>query len=157
MQHPIILTGLFVSSLWAGSPASAPAVQSCVITVQTPYIGQRIIGSGGQASTDVSGTAAVPRGGHLWVLARRRGLAGWWPQGGGPANVADGEWTVYTTFGTPNDSGVFEIAVVIVDDQAHAILLQWVQNVRPPYPPTPFPNVMPGCPVRTLWVTKVLG
>jgi uncharacterized protein YndB with AHSA1/START domain len=90
------------------------------------------------------------------VLAHKRGLKGWWPQGGGEADIRAGEWEVLVKFGKSGEIGAFEIAVVIVDKQANEDLKRWVEDApRKDYPPINFPNTIEGCPVKTVTVDKV--
>ena len=122
--------------------------QPCAVTAQSPG---RVSSTG-----QLTGTATLPPGAHLWVLARMKGLAGWWPQGGGPAVVEnDGRWTVHVTYGTPTDLGMFDVAVVVVGPRANQELMTWVANAPPAYAPTQFPNTPPQCPVRMLVAQKV--
>lgn len=76
----------------------------------------------------VKGTASLPSGYHLWVLARRSDFEGvWWPQGEGKIDPQTHEWMVSVTFGGPQDIGWdFEIAVIFVKEEDHIVL----QNYR---------------------------
>jgi len=153
MRHEIIvLTSLLLAGTSVDSLAQRQS-RECSVTVEMPQNRARVTEPAG----DVAGTATLPPEGHLWVLARRQGLAEWWPQGGGPAPVDEGRWTVYATYGSSGELGNFEIAVVVVGTQADQSLRAWVQNARPPYPPTQFPNTLPQCPVRMLVIQKVSG
>ena len=64
----------------------------------------------------VNGTASIPSGAHLWVLARREDFEGlWWPQGEGKINPINNKWKVSVIFGTEEDIGwAFDIAAVVV-------------------------------------------
>ena len=127
-----------------------PATSVCSAAIVSPRNGDDVRGSG-----MVSGTAEIPAEGHLWVLARHQGLSGWWPQGGGEAHVADGRWQRLVFYGRAGETGPFDVAVAIVDGPADEILRQWVQSAPPDYPPTTFPNVIDGCPIPRIVVTKV--
>lgn len=76
----------------------------------------------------VKGTASIPGGYHLWVLARRSDFEGvWWPQGEGKIDPTTQEWKVSVTFGESQDIGWdFDIAVIVVREDAHIVL----QNYR---------------------------
>jgi hypothetical protein len=150
MRYSLALLGSLIVSNPGGYPLpGAHSARECSVVVQAPQPGDQVGDTG-----EVTGTAALPLEGHLWVLARRRGLAGWWPQGGGAAHLFGDTWTVLATSGKPGELGDFDIAVVVVDDQAHQSLQRWVQEARDPYPPTTFPNTLSTCPVRELWVRK---
>jgi hypothetical protein len=80
----------------------------------------------------VTGTASVPRGGNLWVLARRVDMPGWWPQGGGPVQVKDGAWQTGIRYGEAVDVGsTFEIAALIVGSATHAEWMGWYRRAKP--------------------------
>ncbi len=67
----------------------------------------------------VRGSAALPAGACLWLLARRGDQPGWWPQGEAPAATSTGRWSQACKLGEPHDAGFdFEIAAVIVDAAA---------------------------------------
>jgi hypothetical protein len=70
------------------------------------------------------GTASIPSGTHLWVLTRREDFEGlWWPQAEAKINQENNEWKVSVTFGIPEDIGwEFDIAIIVVTDNNHAIL-----------------------------------
>jgi len=77
----------------------------------------------------VIGRANIPAGTHLWLLARRKDVAGWWPQGGAAAEIRHGEWSLPVRYGEPSDAGKeFEIAAVVVDEHTHHRLAQWVEQ-----------------------------
>jgi hypothetical protein len=82
-------------------------------------------------------------------------LNGWWPQGGGPARVRDERWSVFVTYGIPEDVGrQFEVAAVVVNEQTNRDLQKWVEDTKPPYPPTKFPTPVKGCQPVTVIVKK---
>jgi hypothetical protein len=154
MRHPSILLAVLLVPGWFPHPATAQAQpRPCSVVVESPVDGGRVL----QPAGDVSGTATLPPEGRLWVLVRHQGLAGWWPEGGGPAPVTDGRWRVYATYGEPEELGNFEIAVVVVGPEADQTLRRWVQEARPPWPPTSFPNTLPQCPMRMIVIQKVGG
>lgn len=79
----------------------------------------------------VKGRATVAPGAYLWVLAHRKDVNGWWPQGDGPVAVADGCWSVQANYGGPPDAGFeFEIAAVVVTQEVHESWMGWVQSVK---------------------------
>ncbi len=72
----------------------------------------------------VKGTASIPAGDHLWVLARRDDFEPfWWPQNEGKIDPTNGEWKVSVTFGQEGDIGWdFDIAAVVVSEEGQAVL-----------------------------------
>ena len=105
----------------------------------------------------VKGTATIPSGTHIWVLARRVDFDGfWWPQGEGRINPTTQKWRATATLGEPQDVGWdFDIAVIVVDEENHIKLGDYRRNAmrtgdwRPIEAP---PTVTPPL-IRTL--TKV--
>jgi hypothetical protein len=75
----------------------------------------------------VKGTASIPSGYHLWVLARRSDFDGvWWPQGEGKIDPTTKEWKASVTFGEAQDIGWdFEIAAIVVDQEGHIKLREY--------------------------------
>ena len=80
--------------------------QSCNVQIVSPSGDDKV------AETEqVKGTGNIPVGTYLWIFVHRKGLALWWPQGGGPATITKGGWEVMATFGVERDNGhQFEIA-----------------------------------------------
>jgi hypothetical protein len=102
-------------------------------------------GAGGRVATrgEVTGTADVPKDAYLWVLVHRKDVAGWWPQGGGPIPVSNGEWKVDVKYGDPDDVGhPFEIAATVVPFAVHERWLRWIDRVSKTglYPPVQLPS-----------------
>jgi hypothetical protein len=62
---------------------------NCAVSVLAPRAGERVGNTG-----KVEGCAALPPDCFLWVLVRRKGLSGWWPQGGGPVPIDRGRWMI---------------------------------------------------------------
>ncbi|MFA7060074.1 MAG: hypothetical protein WC156_04575 [Pedobacter sp.] len=125
--------------------------QECSVDIIAPKPGGKV-----RIDALVSGTANIAANSYLWVLAHRKGLKGWWPQGGGEADVKEGKWEVLVTFGKPGEIGTFEVAVVVVDKQTNEDLKRWVEDApRKNYPSFNFPNPVEGCSVKTVLVDKV--
>jgi hypothetical protein len=125
---------------------------NCTVGIESPSEGQSVSPEG-----DVEGTATVPAGKFLWVLARRRGLHDWWPQGGGAAQINQGSWQVPVTYGAPLDAGHdFDIAATVVEPVENTRLDRWVQtaNSTGRYPPVVFPTAAVGCPIARLTVHR---
>jgi hypothetical protein len=134
------------------SGVSVVKAQNCDITIAVPKQGEKV-----DATGTVEGKAKVPEKCHLWVLAHRLGLNGWWPQGGGAASVgSDGTWEVTVFYGEARDVGSkFEVAAVVVGDEDNKKLERWVAEAPGKgYPPIVFPNIVEGCPVRRVTVVR---
>ena len=118
--------------------SGSPAARGNLVSIHAPAFGQ----FAGESGT-VSGTATIPAGAHLWVLAHRRDLAGWWPQAAGPVSIANGRWSVTVQYGEPRDSGhVFEIAAAVVTQEVSERWQEWVRSVQETgkYPPVRLPS-----------------
>ncbi len=73
----------------------------------------------------VKGTAFIPSGTHLWVLARCADFRPdfWWPQGEGTINLENKKWDVSVTFGEKEDIGKeFDIVAIVVSEETNAVL-----------------------------------
>jgi hypothetical protein len=132
------------------SKAQKTEIQECNVVITSPKPDEKV-----QSDALVKGTAQIPKGSFLWVLARKEGLTGWWPQGGGPAEIEDGKWKVLVKFGVPNEYGTFEIATAVVDAQRNEDLKKWVEEAPPNYFPTKFPSLVEGCMMKKVVVDKV--
>lgn len=133
---------------WAQGP-----VQECAVHIVRPTSGQAV-----RSPENVIGTADhVPAGTRLWVLAHRKGLALWWPQGGGSANLSGSDWMVLTFFGEQADNGAdFEVTARVFDGRQNAILEQWVKRTidTGQFPGTAMPPYVPACGAETITVRK---
>jgi hypothetical protein len=147
----VVALALFVTVARAERLASSTDT-SCSVAIVSPEAGEMV----GRQRV-VSGTATIPPGGHLWVFAHIKGLYGWWPQGGGEAEVVDGTWDVMTFFGQAHDIGAqFDIAAAIVNDSINQDLEAYVERSARAgdWPPIRLPNVFQGCPVSRVTTTK---
>src|SRR5437016_504227 len=73
--------------------------QSCRVKVTAPLPGATV---GNEVM--VEGTAHLPAGSFLWVFIGLRGQVGYWPQGGGAAQLDnEGKWKVLARLGTADD------------------------------------------------------
>ena len=103
-------------------------------------IGRPEPGSGVGSTGEVSGTASLPKGTHLWLLARRADQDGWWPQGGGPVRVVDGRWSCRIQYGGPCDANhTFEVLAAIVSPAINRYWLDWVTQVATAEALSPIP------------------
>ena len=152
LKHSIaLIIGFMLLGLSLQALAQQAKAPSCEITITSPKPGTPVGPSGTTA-----GTAQIPTNSHLWVLAHKKTLNGWWPQGGGETLVDAGKWgEIEVTYGQERDRGEFEIAVVAVTPDAHKILNDWVDKApERNYPPTRFPAIAEGCPVAKVTVVK---
>lgn len=152
----IAIASCFCSSVTQAQPPGpnqAGVNNGCNIAITSPKDGE-LVGLDG----DVLGTATIPPDKFLWVLAHRKGLVGWWPQGGGSSSIAQGRWHTAVAFGAPSDNGRdFEIAAVAVDGETNTRLNAWVErtNVTFTYPPTAFPPTSSNCAIAQITVTRM--
>lgn len=151
VRFVILLLSFFFATQFLYLAAQQKAAE-CEVQIVSPQAGNRVSAEG-----MVEGTANMPAGKHLWIFAHRKGLALWWPEGGGPALVQNGRWQVLVTFGLPRDAGSdFEITAAVVDDARNAELLNWVKKAEETgnYPGIVLPASVSGCLVRSVIVTK---
>ncbi|HLH01103.1 MAG TPA: class I SAM-dependent methyltransferase [Bryobacteraceae bacterium] len=109
-----------------------------IVQIISPRHGEHV----GHAGV-VRGRAALDTGVYLWVLAHRKDVSGWWPQGGGPVGVTDDSWSVQVNYGGPQDAGCqFEVAALAVKQVVHERWMEWIQNVKNTglFPPVPLPT-----------------
>jgi hypothetical protein len=133
--------------------AAAPAASRCVVNVTSPMPGE---GVGKEGS--VVGTAQVPPGSYVHVLAHRKDyVAEWWPQMSRAAVLtgAKGDFIMIAGYGVEKDvNSAFEIAVVVVGEDDHKRLSAYEGDVRrialerklpPEWTPVPLPATVEGC------------
>ena len=150
------VTGMLtVLAVLVGPTAPEAEAAECTVEITAPKPGDQV----GQRGK-VRGTATIPPGTHLWVLAHMKDLVvEWWPQGGRPAVLdSDGSWVIFAGYGEAPDVGeAFEVAAVVVDDNTNRRLQEWVEETKETgdYPPIPFPTPADACvPVKVV-VEKV--
>jgi hypothetical protein len=152
---PLLVFTLARPPAAAAAAPNAPGKGStaCQIVVKNPAAGARV-----GRKVMVEGTAILPPGTSLWAFVGVDGLAGFWPQGGGPARLIDGRFRILSYIGRPEDIGTqFVVHLAIVDEQTNQILRGWVRdsNVKRSFDPIDaFPSVVDGCPIRELKVVK---
>lgn len=133
------------------SSVAAHAADPCAIEITTPQPGDKV-GKNGW----VRGTATIPNGTHLWILAHLKDLvAEWWPQGGHAAVIApeDAKWVIRAGYGVEDDvDQQFEVAAVVVDQNTNTRLRDWFKTAKTEgYPPIEFPDSVEGCvPVKVV-------
>ena len=116
----LFIMALSVTSLGAWH---AYAQQEIAVTMTQPTkdnkVGKEVM---------VRGTASMPNGHYLWVVARRIDFAPlWWPQK--PAPVEDPttqKWQATAVFGGPQDVGwEFDVGVITVNEEGHKKLMDY--------------------------------
>ncbi|HEY5590146.1 MAG TPA: hypothetical protein VIK55_03930 [Paludibacter sp.] len=104
---------------------------------------------------NISGTATKPLNGHVWILAHLEGFDGWYPQGNGERTITDSKWVCTVYLGVPGETGFYEIAIAVVNDDGNQALNNWVRTARANgYPPIPFPGVINNCSINRIRVEK---
>ena len=102
---------------------------------------------------DVKGTASIPSGNYLWVLAHRvKGFKKvWWPQNEAEIDPLTKKWEVFVVFGGPQDIGYdFEIAVIVVNEKEHLKLQDYRNKAMASghWPPIPMPPTVVAPEIR---------
>lgn len=124
--------------------------QNCSVSITAPKNGTNVSGNG-----LISGHVDLPADGHLWLLSHKVGFNGWWPQGNGEAQIIGNTWDVLVYFGVENDFGQFEVIALVVDNQTHRNLEDWVRTAKEKdYPPIPLPTSVDGCTFARVRVEK---
>lgn len=142
----VLMLTVLISVVLAQDRSTKQSSTACAVTISFPGNDARVEESG-----DVRGTARdTPVGSHLWVLAHRKGLALWWPQGGGEVSVPEGgrEWVASVTYGQDRDRGrQFEVIAMVVDDPTHAMLSRWISRAESTgsYPGITLPRAHDEC------------
>jgi len=102
---------------------------------------------------DVKGTATIPSGNYLWILAHRiKGFKRvWWPQGEAEIDPVSKKWEAHAVFGGPQDIGYeFEIAAIVVNESEHSKLQNyWTKAMSSGHwPPIPMPPTVTSPEIR---------
>jgi hypothetical protein len=126
--------------------------QECSVHIVQSKSGQSV-----RSPENVIGTAHIPVGTRLWVLAHRKGLAVWWPQGGASADLSASDWAVMTFFGEPRDDGAdFEVTARVFDERQNAALEALVKHTidTGQFPGITMPPYVAACGAETVTVRK---
>ncbi|MBE9580643.1 MAG: hypothetical protein IMF18_03385 [Proteobacteria bacterium] len=109
---------------WDGHAEQEPFV----VTVTHPQNGNEV-----GTELTVKGTASIPLGNYLWVLARRVDFEPlWWPQREAKIDPKTHKWSATATFGLPRDiNWDFDIGVITVDANGHQELMDyWIEAMK---------------------------
>jgi len=125
--------------------------KSCTAEFSEPRQGSSVSGQG-----KASGTATFPPGKHLWIFAHIQGLALWWPQCGGPAQIEKDRWVCQVTYGQERDRGSdFEVAAVVLDDKDDTDMRNVIKGYQKgEYAGVELPPPTEGCAISKVIVTR---
>jgi hypothetical protein len=114
--------------------------KGCRVEILSPKPGETVGPAGA-----IEGFASIPGGARLWVLARRKGARRWLPQGGGPARIEGGRWSMRVEYGGESHRGQeFHLAA--------AVLEPWGQTELSPM--RSFPDTVRGCEIQMVAVRR---
>jgi hypothetical protein len=118
MKLMIFIAAMLVASQWV------EAQNPCKLEIESPKSSDTV-----ETEIQVQGSASIPPGTYLWILSHRKGIAQWWPEGGGAARIDKGGFDVFVTLGKDKDSGrTFEIMGIVLDKAGNAQLEKWVSD-----------------------------
>lgn len=123
-----LLIGIFVAAILVAGSAYAQKKEQFVIEIIDPRSDSKV-----GRETTVKGTALLPSGHYLWVLARRSDFKPlWWPQREAEVDPKTHKWSATAVFGGPQDIGWdFDIGVITVNAEGHALLRDyWIKAMR---------------------------
>jgi hypothetical protein len=126
--------------------------QPWFVTVSKPEENSRV----GQFGV-VQGSVCIPPGAHLWLLARRRDQAGWWPQGDRSVDTSSIPGSHQCCYGELSVTGYqFELALLVTDENVSAsIEPRMTRCAAGDAPaPMPLPKHVPGCPPVIITVRR---
>ncbi len=104
---------------------------------------------------NMSGTAKVPLKSHVWILVQAEGFDGWYPQGNGERPITNSKWVCTVFLGQLGQTGYYEIAIAVVNDDVNQSLKNWVKTAQENgYPPIPFPDMFEKCTFSSIRVEK---
>jgi hypothetical protein len=160
MAHGLKWWFLLLSSLLTAECVCTPLTfaqqpgsgDTCSMEITNPKEGEGVGADG-----EVSGKAIIPPGKSLWVFVHRKGLQGWWPQGGGPAGLDQGNWQVSVTYGLLRDIGRdFEVVALAVESEANTTLKAWFERAdrTGTYSPMDLPTTSANCSIARVTVRK---
>ncbi len=122
----------------------------CEVTIFRPSNGDTV-----EATGTVTGSATVRVNTHLWLLVRPAQLEHWRPQGGGEAQVANGQWSVQAQYGANGEQREFEVRAIFVNDDVNSQLNAWVatSESQGEYSSIDLPPTVDGCGTSTAHVS----
>ncbi len=138
LLNVVTFLGLSRSRERARAQAAPVEAKGCRVQILSPRPRETV----GPAGV-VEGIASIPDGTRLWVLTRRKGTSRWRPQGGGPARIDGGHWSMRVEYGGEGQRGQeFHLAAAVVNAGA----------VEPA--PTRFPETVRGCEIQMVAVRR---
>lgn len=147
-----LLTGTLIGVIFIATIIYAQPNEPCVISIKEPYENAEV-----GRQTIVKGTAEIPRGNYLWVLARCSDYQPlWWPQREARIDPRTHQWRATVVFGESQDVGRdFDIGVIAVDEQGNAFLRNyWINAMKSgDWRPIEIPRT--SCAPTTLQVRKM--
>jgi hypothetical protein len=152
MKQLSLVSTALVTMLLGHAAIAQVAGSTCAVDITSPANGERVDATGA-----VTGSSTLPPGTRLWILTHREGAGVWWPQGGGPAQVTEGRWSVLSYYGEPRDVGAkFEVTARVFDASGHRILSDWVASAAATgkYVGILAPPSIVDCPSKTITVKK---
>lgn len=116
----LLILALLVTSLGAGHAYAQQEPSAVTMTEPTKdsKVGRDVW---------VRGTASIPNGHYLWVVARRVDFTPlWWPQKPAPVDPTTQTWQATAVFGGPQDIGWdFDVGVITVNEEGHRQLMEY--------------------------------
>jgi len=106
----------------------------------------------------VRGSARIPPGTALWLLARRQDQPGWWPQGSGAIDTTHADWSQACKLGEISDVGFpFDLLLLVTRNATAAVLERWIAGAKGgrPTAPLPLPAHADECPPVIITVRKM--
>lgn len=148
----ILLIGACVIASLTGGSGHAQEQKQYIIKITDPQDGSRV-----GRETLVKGTAYLPRGYYLWVLARRSDFGPlWWPQREARVDPRTHEWSATAVFGESWDIGhAFDIGVISVNEEGHTLLKDYLIKAMRTGEWRPIEIPPTSSPPQTLRVKKV--
>jgi hypothetical protein len=122
-----------------------------VIEITDPKSGAKV-----DKEAPVQGTARLPAGYHLWVLARRSDVRPLWvPQQRAEVDPTTHKWGATAVFGGQEDVGWdYDVGVVAVDNKGHAALAGYHEKATKTQDWKPI-EIPAGSSLQTVTVKKV--
>lgn len=124
----VFFIGIFSALSMVEEEVYAQGGEKFIIEVTSPKPNSKV-----GRETIVKGTAIIPGGHYLWVLARRKDFKPlWWPQREAEIDPRTHKWSASAFFGEARDIGwEFDIGVITVNEKGHAKLRDyWIKAMK---------------------------